>query len=272
MGRAYSDVASSHTRALVRLRGMNEEVLRSELVETSRALHRRGWVANHDGNVTARLGPGRFLSTPTAVSKGAVAAEMLIVVDDQARVVAGTRKAFSELKLHLAAYRARPDIGCVVHAHPPTATGFAVAGLGLGPAFMAEPVVSIGRDVPLVPFGLPGDPQLEADLCGALAGADCVLLANHGVLTVGPDLETCLLRMELVEHVAKIALVARQLGGAVALPGEVVDKLQAKHDALFPRSSEESAPGSSSGRESWTPAPSIGGAGDIVTDALKRWG
>ena len=140
---------------------MNEEALRAELVERSRELHQRGWVANHDGNLTVRLGPGRFLATPTAVSKGAVVPEMLIVVDEKGAVVQGTRGGFSELKLHLAAYKARPEVQCVVHAHPPTATGFAVAGQELGPPFMAEPVVSIGPRVPLVPFGLPGDPDLR---------------------------------------------------------------------------------------------------------------
>ena len=105
----------------------------------------------------------------------------------------------------------------------------------------------------------------------ALAGSEAVLLANHGVLTVGPDLETCLLRMELVEHLAKIALVARQLGGPVALPGELVDKLQAKHQELFPKASAGQAP-SVSEAGGWVPAPSIAGAGNIVSDALKRWG
>ena len=242
-----------------------EEALRRDVVETSRALHARGWVANHDGNVTCRLGE-RFLSTPTAVSKGAVSGEMLIVVDDAGQVVHGTRKAFSELKLHLAAYRARADVGAVLHAHPPTATGFAVAGVDFGEAFMAEPVVSIGSRVPLVPFGLPGDPELDASLSDALSGADCVLLANHGVLTVGPDLETCLLRMELVEHVAKIALVARQLGGPVALPQHIVEKLQAKHDGLFPR--EATAPVEAS---TWqAPTAHSGSASHIVASALKR--
>jgi len=187
-------------------------------------------VANHDGNVTARLGPGRFLSTPTATSKGAVTPEMLIVVDSMGEVIQGTRKAFSELKFHLAAYRLRPDIACCIHAHPPTATGFAVARRSFGPAFMAEPVVSIGREVPLVDFGMPGD--LDLDEFGR---ADVLLLANHGVLAVGPDLETALLRIELVEHMARIALVAHQLGGPVALPESLVASLQKKHESLFPK-------------------------------------
>lgn len=245
---------------------MSEEALRRDVVSTSLALHARGWVANHDGNVTARLPDGqRFVSTPTAVSKGAVSGEMLIVVDEDGQVLQGTRKAFSELKLHLAAYSCRPDVGAVLHAHPPTATGFAVSGVGLGEPFLAEPIVSIGAHIPTVPFGLPGDPELDAALEQALAGSDCVLLANHGVLTVGPDLETCLLRMELVEHVAKIALVARQLGGPVALPADVVAKLQKKHDGLFPRAAQATA------NPAWSAPTAHGGsATHIVANALKR--
>ena len=212
-----------------------EESLRRELLAISHAVHTRGWVANHDGNVTAQLEPGRYLSTPTAVSKGGVTPEMLIVVDGEGQVLQGTRKAFSELKMHLAAYRTRKDVAAVLHAHPPTATGFAVAGVPLGAPFMAEPVVSLGVEVPLIDFGLPGDPALDAAIAGALSNADAVMLGSHGMLTVGPDLETCFLRMELVEHLCKIALVARQLGGPRPLPASVVESLAKKHASLFPR-------------------------------------
>ncbi len=241
----------------------SEEVLRAEMVRRSREVHARGWVANHDGNLTARLGDGRILSTPTAVSKGEVSPEMLIVVDGEGQVVAGTRRAFSELELHLAAYGARSDIRCAIHAHPPTATGFAVANQELGPPFMAEPIVSIGPRVPLVRFGLPGDPDLEAALGDALLQADVLLLANHGVLAVGPDLETCVLRLELVEHVCRIALVARQLGGATPLPDHVVEELEAKHRAIFPRQAGGSATTPAS-----APQPS---ADALVARALQRF-
>ncbi len=243
----------------------SEETCRADLVAASNALHAQGWVANHDGNLTCRLGKGRFLATPTAVSKGEVVPEMLIVVDDDGQVLEGTRKSFSEFKLHRAAYLARPDVDCVIHAHPPTATGFAVAGVELGEPFLAEPVVSIGPRVPLVPFGMPGDPALDGALATALEEADVLLLANHGVLVVGPDFETCLLRMELLEHICKIALVARQLGGPVALPPGLVDDLAKKHRGLFPREGGDGADSASIPREHTA-------AGDLVAAALKRLG
>lgn len=241
-----------------------QELLRADLVRFSQAVHGRGWVANHDGNLTCRYAEGQLLSTPTAVSKGAVSPEMLIVVSDQdGSVLQGTRKAFSELKLHLAAYQARPDIGAVIHAHPPQATGFAVCHTELDPSIMAEPIVSIGPRIPLVPFGLPGQPHLNEELAQALSQSDVVLLASHGVLAVGPDLETCMLRIELVEHIAKITLVARQLGGAVSLPPETVQALSDKHAKLFPRDGVAQTQG----------APASGGdAQSIVASALRRLG
>jgi L-fuculose-phosphate aldolase len=208
--------------------GVTEERLRRELLETAHALHARGWVANHDGNASCRLGPGRLLCTPTAVSKGDVTAESLIVVDDDNAVVQGTRRAFSELQLHRAAYAARPDIGVVLHAHPPHATAFAVSGRELGHPFMAEPVVSLGPKVPVVAYHRPKDPALDAAIGAALAEADVAILDRHGVLAVGGSFEQALLRLELLEHLAGIAAAAASLGGVRALPAAEVAALSAK--------------------------------------------
>jgi L-fuculose-phosphate aldolase len=197
---------------------------KSEVAEVAQRLHARGWVANHDGNVSARAGSGRFWATPTATSKAAVRPELLLTVDENGALVAGRGKPFSELGLHLTVYRHRPDVQAVVHAHPPTATGFAVAGVALDEALLAEAVVSLGAGVPTVPFAPPGAAACEA-LAPFTQAHDAVLLGNHGVLSWGPDLETAYLRMELVEHLAKIALTARQLGGVRPLPSSVLPQL-----------------------------------------------
>lgn len=244
-----------------------EEILRAQLLSTSHALHARGWVANHDGNASVMLEEGRFLATPTAVSKAAVSAESLIVVGADGAVLSGTRKIFSEWKLHRAAYSVRGDVRAVLHAHPPTATGLAVAGVSLGEPFMAEPVVSLGRTIPTVAFGLPG--QNDAALMDALGRADALLLENHGALTVGPDLETCLLRMELLEHLCRIYLVAAQLGGPRRLPEDIVSKLHEQHEKLFPRASTGEP--ATSVAEYAGHAP-VGNARDIVAAALRRIG
>jgi len=208
--------------------GPSEEQLRAELAATSQAVHARGWVANHDGNLSARLAPGRLLCTPTATSKGDVTAAMLLVLDDENTVLSGSRRPFSEMHLHRAAFAARPDIGVVLHAHPPEATAFAVSSTRLDPTIMAEPIVSLGPVIPMVPFARPKDPRLDTALGKALQEADVVLLEHHGVLVVGGSCEQALLRMELVEHLARITLRAKQLGGARPLDRSVVEALSAR--------------------------------------------
>ncbi|MBI5508762.1 MAG: class II aldolase/adducin family protein [Deltaproteobacteria bacterium] len=200
-------------------------VLEDQLVLYSQRLHQAGFVANHDGNLSARLADGRFLATPTAISKANVTRERLIVVDSEGRVVSGTGKPFTELALHLATYRVRADVMAVIHAHPPVATGFAVAGVAVRTAMIAEAVVSLGAVVPLVMYARPKTPEWTAALAPHLEDADLLLLEHHGALTCGPDLETCYLRMELVEHLAKIQLAATQVAAARDIPAADVQKL-----------------------------------------------
>jgi len=205
---------------------MNGPALRRAIVEACAQLHSRGWVANHDGNVSARLARDRFIATPTAVSKRLVDEYSLITVDSSGTKVAGQRQVFSEINLHVAIYGARSDARAVVHSHPPVATARACAGLGLDEPFMPEAVVSIGPRVPLVPFALPG-PAAAAALGPFLEEFDAVLLRSHGVLAWGPDVETALLRTELVEHMCRIARDASPYGGARPLPAGALEPLLA---------------------------------------------
>jgi L-fuculose-phosphate aldolase len=206
----------------------DERRLREDVARVSNALHAMGWVANHDGNVTARLAASRYLATPTSVSKASITAGMLIVVDEQGKLVRGEHKPFSEFVLHAAAYEERPDVEAVVHAHPPIATAFAVAGHGLDRPILAEAVVSLGPRVPLAPFALPGTGEFTAPVRELLRTYDAVLLQNHGVVTVGADVEQAYLRMELVEHLARIEWHARALGGARYLEASDVAALLEK--------------------------------------------
>lgn len=194
--------------------------LKSEVARYARRLHANGWVANHDGNVSVRLGADRFLCTPTAVSKADVDESMLIVVDATGRVVEGTRKPFGELEVHLAIYRARPDQHAVMHAHPVMATAFGVAGVSLDYCAMPEFLVSLGPGVPTVPLHLPKTPQLLAGVGEAARRSNAFLAAGNGAWSMGVDLEQAYLRLELVEHYARIVAAARQLGGV----NELTDK------------------------------------------------
>ena len=199
--------------------------LRHEIAEVSRHLHAAGWVANHDGNVTARDG-SRFLATPTATSKRVIHERDLIEVDAKGQVV-GSGRVFGEIGLHLAVYERRADIHCVVHAHPPNAT--AIASSRKNPIerpFIAEALVSLGPRIPKLAYAQPGDAAKQA-LAPWCELVDAVLLGNHGVITWGADPEQALLRMELVEHLAKIAIAAEALGGVEQLPDAAIAPLLA---------------------------------------------
>jgi len=199
--------------------------LRAEVVSTSRRLHENGWVANHDGNVSVRLKGQRFLITCTAVSKRDIDDASLLVVDAQGKVLEGRRKAFSELELHLAIYRARPEAQVVLHAHPPVATAFGLVGQELSPIALPEMVVSLGERVPTLPRAMPKDPEGVKRVEAAASEYDAFLLAGNGAFTLGEDLTQALLRMELVEHYAKILLAARSLGTVQPLAAADVQKL-----------------------------------------------
>ena len=190
--------------------------LHVEIAEAARLLHQYGWVANHDGNVTARDG-ARFVATPTATSKRVVQERDLIAVDARGAVI-GRGKVFGEIGLHLTVYERRNDINAVVHAHPPFAT--AIGSSRSNPIerpFIAEAVVSLGPRIPKVPYAQPG-PAAAAALAPWCELVDAVILGNHGVLAWGATVEQALLRMELVEHLAKIAIAAAPLGGVEPLP------------------------------------------------------
>lgn len=201
---------------------------RAEIIATSHKLDAKSWVANHDGNISIRLGDNRFLATPTATAKADVSEKNLIEVDKSGTRIAGTARPFGEIAMHLAVYAARPDVGAVVHAHPPYATALACTGSRIiERPFIAEAIVSIGSLIPTLPFAAPG-PDAVRILGENASQVDCVLLANHGVFSWGATLELAYLRMELVEHLARIATLAQATGGVQPLPESVVDSLLAK--------------------------------------------
>lgn len=192
--------------------------IRTEVAETARELHRRGWVANHDGNVTARDGQ-IFVATPTATSKRKVTEQGLIEVDAKGKPV-GSGKVFGEIGLHLVIYARRPDVNAVVHAHPANATAIACARDNpIERPFIAEALVSLGPAIPKVSYALPGDAANQA-LAPWAELVDAALLGNHGAIAWGATCEQALLRLELVEHLATIALAAQAVGGVTPLPAD----------------------------------------------------
>jgi L-fuculose-phosphate aldolase len=202
-----------------------EEALRADIVEVGRRLYLRGCMPSTDGNISIRLDAGRLLATPKGVAKGFLSPDMLVVTDMSGRRVAGSRDPSSEILMHLAVYEDRPDVQAVVHAHPPIATGFAVAGLPLDRAVLAEVVTTLGS-IPIADYGTPSTPELPETVRKYIKAHDGLLLANHGALTAGKDVYSALYKMETIEHFALISLVARVLGRERMLSREEVLRLQ----------------------------------------------
>lgn len=205
---------------------MIDAALADAVVTVCRRLYERGLIAGQDGNVSVRLDDGRVLVTPAGLSKIDVTPDDLVVVTAAGEHVAGARRASSELGMHLRIYAMRADVGAVVHAHPPTATGFAVAGESFMADVLPEIIFQLGR-VPLVPYATPGTPSVAEGLAPYIPRHDAYLLANHGATTVGGTLLVAHQRMESLEHAARILLAARQLGRVTALTPEQAEALLA---------------------------------------------
>ncbi|HEX2330877.1 MAG TPA: class II aldolase/adducin family protein [Candidatus Angelobacter sp.] len=188
-----------------------ESNLRQDLVEHGRMLHAMGFVAATDGNLSVRMDQDRVMITPSGVSKGMMRPDDMVIVNLNGAKISGACRPSSEINMHLTIYRMRPDVGAVVHAHPCTATAFASCGIALDQPLCSEIVITLG-EVPLAPYATTGSMELSDSLAPYVPDHDAILMANHGVVTYGADLRQAYLRMEAVEHYAKIVLAARQLG------------------------------------------------------------
>jgi L-fuculose-phosphate aldolase len=203
---------------------LKEAGYRREIVSLGKMLHQRGYVAAMDGNLSVRLNKGRILATPTAMSKGIMRPSDMVIVDMEGRRLSGRRNVSSEIAMHLLIYRLRPDIRAVVHAHPPTATGFAAAGMALNKPLVCEVVIGLGS-IPLAKYGTPGTPELSKSLEPLIPEYDAILMSNHGVVAYGTDLQQAYMKMETVEHFAQIALVTYLLGREQPLNSQELEKL-----------------------------------------------
>ena len=203
----------------------HEEQIRADIVEAGRRMYGRGYVASNDGNISARLDDERLITTPKSVSKGFMTPDMLVIVDWNGKKISGDRDASSELPMHLEVYRNRPDVGAVCHAHPPLATGFAVAGIPLTRTVLAEVITTLGS-IPIAEYGTPSTAELPEAVRKYIKAHDGMLLANHGAVTCGPNVMAAYYKMETIEHFAKISLVARLLGGENLISRGEVERLQ----------------------------------------------
>lgn len=185
---------------------------RREIVEFAKKIYQKGWVANHDGNLSCKLDDGNLLITPTAMSKGDIREDDLIVVDRAGNKIEGKRSPFSELKIHLAAYDMREDISSCIHSHAPHATAFSIAGLTLDKIMIPEFIVSLGNEIPVISYARAGSTKSYELCANFIRKYNALLMSGNGLLTVGANLEQAYYRMELVEHYCKIVYIAKNFG------------------------------------------------------------
>jgi L-fuculose-phosphate aldolase len=202
----------------------SEDEHRREICTAGRWIHSRAFVASTDGNISVRLDSRRVLTSATGMSKGLMVPDDLVITDMRGQKLAGRREASSELAMHLLIYSRRPDVHAVVHAHPPTATAYAAAGMPLNKALLSELIIALGC-IPVAQYGTPGTQELSDALEPMVQYYDAILLANHGVVTCGQDLLTAFFRMETVEHFAQVSFTTEMLGKQVLLSGRDVEKL-----------------------------------------------
>ena len=202
---------------------------RRRLIEVCHEAARKGYVSAYEGNFSVRLPDGTILVTPSRKNKGRLAPDDLVLLDADGKPRPGQGTPSSELRLHLALYASRDEAMAVAHAHPTHATAFAVAGRELCVDCMPETFVELGR-VPLLPYGTPGTSELPDSLGAQTSIANAFLLAQHGVVTVGRDIDEAYYRLEMVEQAARIYYMAEILGGARRLSATDLGKLRADDD------------------------------------------
>ena len=202
---------------------MDELTARREIVNIGKLLYERSYVVSSDGNISVRLDDGRIVATPTMMCKGRMSEDSLAVTDPNGKPLTD-RKPSSELQMHLLIYQERPDVKAVCHAHPPHGTAFAVAGLAIDQPILSEVILTLGC-VPLTSYGTPSTNEVTEAMRPFVKHHNALLMANHGAVAYGADVWQAFDRLETLEHTARIAILARILGGSQNLPKDAIEKL-----------------------------------------------
>ena len=196
------------------------------MIEVGHRLYTNQLIAGSEGNFSIRLDQDRILTTPSAICKGCLKPEDIVEINSLGETIGkNIRKPSSETPMHIAIYQSRKDVKAIVHAHPITATGFALAGKALEQFLLPEIVLIFGT-IPLIAYGTPSTCELSEQVADKIKNNDGLLLANHGAVTVGKDIDEAYYRMEILEHYAKTVLVATQLGIPQELSADNVEKLK----------------------------------------------
>jgi L-fuculose-phosphate aldolase len=181
------------------------------ICEVGRRLYTKGFSSANDGNITMRVGDGYFLCTPTMQSKGSLQPSDIVLIDFDGQRVAGSKQRSSEALLHLEAYRQRPDIQSVVHCHPPHATAFAITNQSIPRWVLAEVEIFLGN-IPIAPYKTPGSQEFAETIRPFVRDANAIILAHHGTVTLGKDLEQAFWWTEVLDSYCRILILASQIG------------------------------------------------------------
>src|SRR5215207_3730107 len=198
--------------------------LKEQMCDIGRRIWLKGFCAGNEGNHSCRISADRVLCTPTGISKGNLKPDDICTVDMEGKQVAGKRKRTSEILMHLAIYKARPDVKAVVHSHPPHATAFAIAGVELPTCIHPEAEVFLGA-VKTAKYVTPGDTRLGESLLPYVKDSNTILLQNHGTVTFDVDLENAYYKLEIVDAYSRILLLAKSIGSIRPLDGAEMKEL-----------------------------------------------
>lgn len=207
-----------------------EQEWREEIVRVCRLLYEKGFVTATDGNVSVRLSENRVLSTPSGFGKGFLTPEQLVVTDMEGNMIPAHEptsqdlQPTSELLMHLEAYRQRPDIAAVIHAHPPICVALSIAGISLAKYLLPEVIVNLGP-IPTTEYATPSTAEGAQVIRDLIVHHDALIIQRHGTLTVGQDPLDAYFKLEKMEYAAYITLILHQLGKETLLPPAEVAKL-----------------------------------------------
>ena len=210
----------------------NEWEYRQRICQIGQRLYSRGYVAGSSGNISVRLAVGKYLCTPTLISKGFMVPDDIALVDDAGEQISGRRQRTSEVFMHLEIYHELPEVQAVVHAHPPYTTAFAITGEDLPIDILPEIEIFLGR-VPIAPYATPGTKELARTIVPYLHdGANTIILANHGVVACSDDLERAYFQIEMLEHYCQVLLIAKQIGDIRQIPPQKIAELMKIREGL----------------------------------------
>lgn len=215
----------------------SENAIRRRLCEIAHRVHAAGLVGGSDGNVSARLDGERVLISASATCLGTLTPDDLVVINPRGDVVDGVRRASSERWMHLTAYAERPDVHAIIHAHPPTVVAMTLVGMTMPDNILPETIIAFGN-APTAPYATPGTKQGGKVVEGLARDHDAIILDRHGALTMGPSIEAAMMKLEQLEHAARIITLAKQLGAPRTLAPDEIERLVELRAAYFGAPSE----------------------------------